>query len=48
MRTALEDGSPKVHEAGNLSYDFLFTQGDMDTLSTTHPSCWSAPTASSG
>ncbi len=31
MRTALEDGSPKVHEAGNLSYDFLFTQGDMDT-----------------
>ena len=31
MRTALADGSPKVHEAGNLSYDFLFTQGDMDT-----------------
>src|SRR5450631_1707759 len=31
MRTALEDGSPKVHEAGNLSYDFLFTQGDVDT-----------------
>ena len=31
MRTALEDGSPKVHEAGNLSYDFLFTQGDMGT-----------------
>ena len=31
MRTALEDSSPKVHEAGNLSYDFLFSQGDMDT-----------------
>jgi carbon-monoxide dehydrogenase large subunit len=31
IRTALEESSPKVHEAGNLSYDFLFAQGDMDT-----------------
>src|SRR5713101_4303638 len=30
MRTALEEGSPKVHEAGNKSYDFLFPQGDLD------------------
>src|SRR4249919_2380223 len=30
MRTALEDSSPKVHEAGNKSYDFVFPQGDLD------------------
>jgi carbon-monoxide dehydrogenase large subunit len=29
MRAAIEDGSPKVHEAGNLSFDFLFQQGDL-------------------
>ena len=31
IRTALEESSAKVHKAGNLSYDFLFAQGDMDT-----------------
>src|ERR1700684_1624504 len=31
IRTALEDGSPKVHEAGNQSFDFLFQQGDLDS-----------------
>src|ERR1700749_3263616 len=30
MRAALEDASPKVHEAGNKSYDFVFPQGDLD------------------
>ena len=30
IRTALDEGSPKVHEAGNQSYDFLFAQGDLD------------------
>jgi len=30
MRTALEDGSPKVHEAGNKSYEWAFANGDMD------------------
>jgi aerobic carbon-monoxide dehydrogenase large subunit len=30
MRTALEDASPKVHEAGNKSFDFVFPQGDLD------------------
>ena len=29
IRTALEDSSPKVHEAGNQSFDFLFQQGDL-------------------
>jgi aerobic carbon-monoxide dehydrogenase large subunit len=29
IRTAIEDGSPKVHEAGNQSFDFLFQQGDL-------------------
>ncbi len=31
IRTAIEDGSPKVHEAGNQSFDFLFQQGDLDS-----------------
>src|ERR1700746_1605227 len=31
MRAALEDASPKVHEAGNKSFDFLFQQGDLDS-----------------
>src|SRR5215813_8437880 len=30
MRAALEDSSPKVHEAGNKSFDFVFPQGDLD------------------
>jgi carbon-monoxide dehydrogenase large subunit len=30
MRAALEDASPKVHEAGNKSFDFVFPQGDLD------------------
>jgi carbon-monoxide dehydrogenase large subunit len=28
MRSALESGSPKVHEAGNKSYEWVFEQGD--------------------
>src|ERR1700734_3553685 len=31
IRTAIEAGSPKVHEAGNQSFDFLFQQGDLDS-----------------
>ena len=30
MRTALEEGSPKVHEAGNKSFDWNFANGDLD------------------
>ena len=30
MRAALEEGSPKVHEAGNKSYVWPFVQGDID------------------
>jgi carbon-monoxide dehydrogenase large subunit len=30
MRAALEEGSPKVHEAGNQSYDFVMPNGDLD------------------
>ena len=30
MRAALEEASPKVHEAGNKSFDFVFPQGDLD------------------
>ncbi len=31
MKTALDEGTPKVHETGNLSYDFVFpTSGDID------------------
>jgi aerobic carbon-monoxide dehydrogenase large subunit len=30
MRAALEDGSPKVHEAGNKCYVWPFVQGDVD------------------
>jgi carbon-monoxide dehydrogenase large subunit len=30
MRTALDEASPKVHEAGNKSFDFVFPQGDLD------------------
>jgi aerobic carbon-monoxide dehydrogenase large subunit len=30
MRAALQEGSPKVHEAGNKSYVWPFVQGDID------------------
>src|SRR5271169_1190640 len=30
MRTALADDSPKVHEAGNKSYEWVFANGDVD------------------
>jgi carbon-monoxide dehydrogenase large subunit len=30
MHAALEEGSPKVHEAGNQSYDFVMPNGDLD------------------
>src|SRR5215831_19462790 len=30
IRTALDEGSPKVHEAGNKSFEWVFAQGDMD------------------
>ncbi len=30
MRTALAEGSPKVHEAGNKSFEWVFANGDMD------------------
>jgi aerobic carbon-monoxide dehydrogenase large subunit len=30
MRAALEESSPKVHEAGNQCYDFVMPNGDMD------------------
>ncbi len=30
MRSALQDDSPKVHEAGNKSYEWVFANGDVD------------------
>ena len=30
IRTALDDGSPKVHEAGNKSFEWVFANGDLD------------------
>src|SRR5215472_9219897 len=30
IRTALDDGAPKVHEAGNKSYEWVFAAGDID------------------
>ncbi|HWG61190.1 MAG TPA: xanthine dehydrogenase family protein molybdopterin-binding subunit [Streptosporangiaceae bacterium] len=30
MRTALDEDSPKVHEAGNKSYEWVFQNGDLD------------------
>src|SRR5690242_19613953 len=30
MRTALDEGSPKVHEAGNKSFEWNFANGDLD------------------
>ena len=37
IRTALDEGSPKVHEAGNKSFEWVFAQGDMDGRSATRP-----------
>jgi carbon-monoxide dehydrogenase large subunit len=37
IREAIKDGSPKVHEAGNQSFDFLFQQGDLDSAFTDAP-----------
>jgi aerobic carbon-monoxide dehydrogenase large subunit len=31
MRTALDEGAPKVHEAGNKSFEWVFANGDTDT-----------------
>ena len=30
MRAALDEGSPKVHEQGNKSYEWVFANGDLD------------------
>src|SRR5690242_7149284 len=30
MRAALDEASPKVHEAGNKSYEWVFANGDLD------------------
>src|SRR5271166_500491 len=30
IRTALDEGSPKVHEAGNKSFEWVFANGDME------------------
>ncbi len=30
IRTALDEGSPKVHEAGNKSYEWVLANGDLD------------------
>jgi carbon-monoxide dehydrogenase large subunit len=30
MRSALDEGAPKVHEAGNKSYEWVFANGDME------------------
>jgi len=30
IRTALDEGSPKVHQAGNKSYEWTFAGGDLD------------------
>ncbi len=37
MRTALDEGSPKVHEAGNKSYEWVFANGDLDAAFTGAP-----------
>src|ERR1700691_2945220 len=31
IRTALDESSPKVHEAGNKSFDFVFANGDLES-----------------
>jgi len=37
IRTALDDGSPKVHEAGNKSFEWVFANGDLDAAFTGAP-----------
>ena len=37
MRDALKADSPKVHEAGNKSYEWVFANGDMDAAFTDAP-----------
>jgi carbon-monoxide dehydrogenase large subunit len=37
IRTALEESSPKVHEAGNKSYEWVFAAGDLDAAFATAP-----------
>jgi carbon-monoxide dehydrogenase large subunit len=37
IRTALEEGSPKVHEAGNKSYEWVFAAGDLDAAFASAP-----------
>jgi len=37
MRTALKADSPKVHEAGNKSYEWVFANGDVDAAFTDAP-----------
>jgi carbon-monoxide dehydrogenase large subunit len=37
MRTALEESSPKVHEAGNKSYEWSLVTGDIDAAFSTAP-----------
>src|SRR6202167_4634069 len=31
IRTALDEGSPKVHEAGNKSFEWVFANGDLES-----------------
>jgi carbon-monoxide dehydrogenase large subunit len=37
IRTALDEGSPKVHEAGNKSYEWVLANGDLDAAFTGAP-----------
>jgi aerobic carbon-monoxide dehydrogenase large subunit len=37
IRTALADDSPKVHDAGNKSYEWVFANGDVDAAFTDAP-----------
>src|SRR5258708_22886342 len=37
MRTALDASSPKVHETGNKSYEWVFANGDTDAAFTGAP-----------
>ena len=48
IRTALDEASPKVHEAGNKSFEWPFAKATWRRPSATRPSCSSAPSVSSG
>ncbi len=37
MRAALDESSPKVHEAGNKSYEWVFANGDIDAAFSAAP-----------